>query len=123
MTMSRAAGRTRATIFAPRIDELLRRYGGADLFRLEPGIIGIAGAGLMDTILRSSAASTSTSCSPAHSRVAPPAGCPASPRDPPADTPGPAPSPEMRNARHPPSEWVADSYLAPGDTDPSGGPG
>ena len=53
MTMFRAAARTRATIFAPRIDELLRRYGGADLFRLEPDTIGIAGAGLMDTILRS----------------------------------------------------------------------
>lgn len=53
MRMSRTAGNTRTTVFAPRIAELLDRYRGADLFRLEPDTIGIAGADLMDGLLRS----------------------------------------------------------------------
>lgn len=52
MALSKAAGHSRATVFAPRIDELLRKYTGQDLFRLEPDTIGVAGAGLMDEILQ-----------------------------------------------------------------------
>jgi hypothetical protein len=44
---------TRVTAFAPRIDELLRRYRGADVFRLERDTIGVAGADVMDELLRS----------------------------------------------------------------------
>lgn len=44
--------RTRVTVFAPQIDKLLRRHTGVDLFRLEPDTVGIAGAELMDVILR-----------------------------------------------------------------------
>lgn len=50
MTSSRVA--ERVTVFAPRIAGLLREYRGTDIFRLEPDTIGIAGAGLMDAILR-----------------------------------------------------------------------
>ncbi|WP_030904480.1 cytochrome P450 [Streptomyces sp. NRRL F-5126] len=39
--------------FAPRIDALLARHTGADLFRLEPDTIGVAGPDLMDALLRS----------------------------------------------------------------------
>jgi hypothetical protein len=49
----RAGSTVRATVFAPRIDELLRKYRGADLFRLEPDTIGVAGADVMDALLRS----------------------------------------------------------------------
>ena len=44
---------TRVTAFAPRIDELLHRYRGADVFRLERDTIGVAGADVMDALLRS----------------------------------------------------------------------
>jgi len=42
----------RETIFAPRIKALLDEHLGADLFRLEPDTIGVAGAGLMDAVMR-----------------------------------------------------------------------
>ncbi|MFC8448875.1 cytochrome P450 [Kitasatospora sp. NPDC057223] len=42
----------RVTVFAPRIDELLRRYRGADLFRLEDDTVGVAGVELTDRLLR-----------------------------------------------------------------------
>jgi hypothetical protein len=51
MALSKAAGRGRVTVFAPRIAGLLRKYTGQDLFRLEPDTIGVADAGLMDQIL------------------------------------------------------------------------
>lgn len=51
--MAATAVRSRVTVFAPRIDELLRAHRGAALFRLEPDTIGIAGADLMDRLLRS----------------------------------------------------------------------
>lgn len=53
MPEHRTGGNTRTTEFAPRIDELLTRYRGASLFRLESDTIGIAGADLMDRLLRS----------------------------------------------------------------------
>lgn len=43
--------RTRTTVFAPRLQALLRDYRGKDVFRLEPNTIGIAGAALTDQIL------------------------------------------------------------------------
>ncbi len=52
MPKHRAGGITRPVEFAPRIDELLSRYRGASLFRLEPDTIGVAGAELMDGVLR-----------------------------------------------------------------------
>jgi len=42
----------RATIFAPRIKALLDEHLGADLFRLEPDTVGVAGAELMDAVMR-----------------------------------------------------------------------
>lgn len=53
MRMSHATGSVRATVFAPRIAELLERYRGADLFRLESDTVGVAGAEIMDALLRS----------------------------------------------------------------------
>ncbi|AUG80553.1 cytochrome P450 [Kitasatospora sp. MMS16-BH015] len=47
----RSARSTRATLFAPRLGELLHRHRGADLFRLEPDTVGVAGVELMDTLL------------------------------------------------------------------------
>ncbi|MGC5364488.1 cytochrome P450 [Streptomyces sp. DT24] len=46
-------GSTRVTVFTPRIDELLRTRRGEDVFRLDPGTVGIAGATLIDEVLRS----------------------------------------------------------------------
>ncbi|AUY53004.1 MULTISPECIES: cytochrome P450 [Streptomycetaceae] len=53
MSLSRTGGNTRATVFAPRIDALLRTYRGSDLFRLEDDTIGVAGVDLMDSLLLS----------------------------------------------------------------------
>jgi hypothetical protein len=41
----------RTTVFAPRLDALLRDYRGADLFRLDANTVGIAGAELSNRIL------------------------------------------------------------------------
>lgn len=46
------ATQIRTTVFAPRMEELFRKYAGADLFRLEPDTVGVAGADLMDAIMR-----------------------------------------------------------------------
>ncbi|KOG90001.1 cytochrome P450 [Streptomyces varsoviensis] len=51
MPMHRTGGSTRAVEFAPRIAELLSRYGDAPLFRLEPDTIGIADPDLMNAVL------------------------------------------------------------------------
>lgn len=51
MSTRHSAGDSRTVVFAPRIAELFEKYQGADLFRLEPDTIGIAGADLMDAIL------------------------------------------------------------------------
>ncbi len=53
MPVSAAHGSARVTVFARRINELLDKYIGADLFRLEPDTIGIAGHAVMDALLRS----------------------------------------------------------------------
>ncbi len=54
MPKHRTAGQpTRVVEFAPRIEELLTRYRGQQLFRLESDTVGIAGADLMDGVLRS----------------------------------------------------------------------
>ncbi|USA01608.1 cytochrome P450 [Streptomyces lydicamycinicus] len=53
MPVHRVGGSGRVIEFAPRIDELLSRYRGASLFRLEPDTIGVSGAELMDRLLRS----------------------------------------------------------------------
>ena len=59
MSTHSSGPKTRVTVFAPRIDELLRRYRGTALFRLERDTIGVAGAGLMDDLLRSRPAGAS----------------------------------------------------------------
>ncbi|MEU7044668.1 cytochrome P450 [Streptomyces varsoviensis] len=51
MPTHRIGGSTRAVEFAPRIAELLSRYGDAPLFRLEPDTIGIADPDLMNAVL------------------------------------------------------------------------
>lgn len=43
----------RTVTFAPRIAHLLEQHLGADVFRLEPDTVGIAGPGQMDQVLRS----------------------------------------------------------------------
>ena len=53
MPLPRTAREGRTTVFAPRIEALLRQHLGAGLFRLEPDTVGIAGAELMDAVLRS----------------------------------------------------------------------
>ncbi|AEW96741.1 MULTISPECIES: cytochrome P450 [Streptomycetaceae] len=53
MAVSATDRRGRVTVFTPRIDQLLRERRGSDLFRLDPGTIGIAGADLIDTLLAS----------------------------------------------------------------------
>ncbi|WP_406196243.1 cytochrome P450 [Kitasatospora sp. NBC_01560] len=58
MAVSSTGRSARATVFAPRIDELLRKYRGADLFRLEDDTVGVAGVDLMDSLLRSRPANT-----------------------------------------------------------------
>ncbi|WP_250305079.1 cytochrome P450 [Streptomyces sp. A 4/2] len=50
--------RGRQVRFAPKIDALLSRHTGQDLFRLEPDTIGVAGADLLDALLRSRPANT-----------------------------------------------------------------
>ena len=52
MSLAEAAGSTRTTVFARRIDELFQKYSGAGLFRLEHDTIGVAEAGLMEAIMR-----------------------------------------------------------------------
>ncbi|MFF8769373.1 cytochrome P450 [Kitasatospora sp. NPDC015120] len=53
MAMSSTGRSARVTLFAPRIEELLHKYRGQDLFRLEADTVGVAGADLMDGLLRS----------------------------------------------------------------------
>ncbi|WP_042384193.1 cytochrome P450 [Streptacidiphilus melanogenes] len=51
MSRSATAAPARTTVLAPRLDALLRDHLGEDLFRLEPDLIGIAGAELTDRLL------------------------------------------------------------------------
>ncbi|MFI6170612.1 cytochrome P450 [Nocardia sp. NPDC051052] len=51
MSIRHSAGNSRTVVFAPRMAELFEKYRGADLFRLEPDTIGIAGADLMEAVL------------------------------------------------------------------------
>ncbi|MFF0145849.1 cytochrome P450 [Amycolatopsis sulphurea] len=53
MTVPARDENARTVIFTPRIHELLDRFRGQTLFRLEPDTVGIAGAALMDSVLRS----------------------------------------------------------------------
>jgi hypothetical protein len=53
MATPRTDRSARVTAFAPRIDELLRKHRGEDLFRLEADTVGVAGAELLDSLLRS----------------------------------------------------------------------
>ncbi|WP_328649509.1 cytochrome P450 [Amycolatopsis sp. NBC_00348] len=46
-----AGNRTKRTVFAPRIDRLLREHRGGELFRLEPDTIGVADPDLMNALL------------------------------------------------------------------------
>ena len=50
MRVSTAAGNTRTTVFAPRIDELLQKYRGGGLFRLDEDTVGIADPELISAI-------------------------------------------------------------------------
>ncbi|MDX6332086.1 MAG: hypothetical protein QOI83_4469, partial [Streptomycetaceae bacterium] len=43
----------RVTVFSPRIDDLLRKYRGAEVFRLDAGTVGVAEPVLIDDLLRS----------------------------------------------------------------------
>ncbi|MFD5082953.1 cytochrome P450 [Kitasatospora sp. NPDC058406] len=52
MSLSSTGRNARVTVFAPRIEELLRTHRGADLFRLERDTVGVAGADLLDGLLR-----------------------------------------------------------------------
>ncbi|WP_406096297.1 cytochrome P450 [Kitasatospora purpeofusca] len=53
MAISSTGRSARVTVFAPRIDELLNKYRGQDLFRLEADTVGVSGVDLMDGLLRS----------------------------------------------------------------------
>ncbi|WP_370942130.1 cytochrome P450 [Amycolatopsis sp. cg5] len=53
MRVSTAAGNTRTTVFAPRIDELLQKYRGGGLFRLDADTVGIADPQLISAIMTS----------------------------------------------------------------------
>ncbi|MFD8494793.1 cytochrome P450 [Amycolatopsis sp. NPDC059657] len=57
MRVSTTGGNARTTVFAPRIDELLRKYRGADLFRLDKDTVGIADPHLISAIMTSRPAS------------------------------------------------------------------
>lgn len=52
MSVPAASRKSRGVVFAPRIDALFRRYLGQDAFRLEADTVGVAGAELMDSLLR-----------------------------------------------------------------------
>jgi hypothetical protein len=51
MDMPVTGRRARTTVFAPRLQALLRDHRGQDVFRLEPNTIGVAGHTLADRIL------------------------------------------------------------------------
>ncbi|MFJ2893488.1 cytochrome P450 [Streptomyces sp. NPDC087218] len=51
MHMSGTGSRAREVVFAPRLQALLRDDRGEDVFRLDPGTVGVAGAELSDRIL------------------------------------------------------------------------
>jgi hypothetical protein len=51
MDMPVTGRRARTTVFAPRLQALLRDHRGQDVFRLEPNTIGVAGPALADRIL------------------------------------------------------------------------
>ncbi|MGW4394809.1 cytochrome P450 [Amycolatopsis nivea] len=53
MTIPAERNKVRQVVFAPRIQELFDRYRGKSFFRLEPDTVGVAGAELMDALLRS----------------------------------------------------------------------
>ncbi|MCX4768998.1 cytochrome P450 [Streptomyces sp. NBC_01260] len=51
MQISGTGSRARDVVFAPRLQALLRDHRGEEAFRLDPGTVGVAGAGLTDRIL------------------------------------------------------------------------
>jgi hypothetical protein len=53
MTIPAERHKVRETVFSRRLQELLDRYRGKSFFRLEPDTVGVAGADLMDALLRS----------------------------------------------------------------------
>ncbi|WP_409462393.1 cytochrome P450 [Amycolatopsis sp. GA6-003] len=53
MTIPAERNKVRQVVFAPRLQELFDRYRGTSFFRLEPDTVGVAGAELMDALLRS----------------------------------------------------------------------
>lgn len=53
MTIPAERNKVRQVVFASRLQELLDRYRGKSFFRLEPDTVGVAGAELMDALLRS----------------------------------------------------------------------
>ncbi|WP_346949084.1 cytochrome P450 [Dyella sp.] len=50
--MSSTARHVRPTVFAPRLQALLRDHAGDDLFRLDANTVGVAGPELIDRILK-----------------------------------------------------------------------
>lgn len=51
MQISGTGSRARDVVFAPRLQALLTDHRGEEIFRLDPGTVGVAGAGLTDRIL------------------------------------------------------------------------
>ncbi|MGH4031276.1 cytochrome P450 [Actinomycetota bacterium Odt1-20B] len=51
LSVVRTPHHRRTTVFAPRLEALIREHLGKDLVRLEPDTIGVAGVGLSDRIL------------------------------------------------------------------------
>jgi len=51
MHRSGTGSRARDVVFAPRLRALLRDHRGREVFRLDPGTVGVAGADLVDRIL------------------------------------------------------------------------
>ncbi|MFE0021317.1 cytochrome P450 [Amycolatopsis sp. NPDC059021] len=52
MTIPVDRNKTRKVVFAPRLQDLFDRFRGESFFRLESDTVGVAGAELMDSVLR-----------------------------------------------------------------------
>ncbi|MBB5157136.1 cytochrome P450 [Saccharopolyspora phatthalungensis] len=52
MSISEASRLSRVTTFTPRIDALLRKYRGAEVFRLDEDTVGVGDAALMNELMR-----------------------------------------------------------------------
>ncbi|MFF9347682.1 cytochrome P450 [Streptomyces sp. NPDC014734] len=73
MHISGTGSRARDVVFAPRLQALLRDHQGEEVFRLDPGTVGVAGAVLADRILaaRPAAEDERPTFKPLHGRSIP----------------------------------------------------